>query len=315
MALTKPLALQLCPYSPELEGALAERLDLAAWFRLDPAAQAALLAERGAQVAVVVTGGHIGCPDALMQALPGLRLIAINGVGFDKVNLPLARELGIAVSNTPDVLTEDVADLAVGLVIALMRRLVVADAHVRHGLWPQGDLPLARKVSGSRFGIFGLGRIGQAVAARLAPFGEVGYASRTDKAVPYARHDSLADLATWSDVLVLACAATAETAGLVDATILAALGPRGVLVNVSRGSVVDEAALIAALEQGTIAGAALDVYAAEPHVPEALWQAANTVLTPHIASATVECRAAMAALVVANVDAVLAGQAPVTPVE
>lgn len=314
MAQAKPLALQLCPYSPEMEAALDQRLDLVPLFTFDPAAQSALLAERGKQVAMVVTGGHIGCPDALMQALPNLKLIAINGVGFDKVNLPLAGQLGIAVSNTPDVLTDDVADLAVGLVIALKRRLVAADAHVRQGLWPKGEMPLARKVSGSRFGVFGLGRIGLAVADRLAPFGPVGYASRTDKPVTYVRHNTLADLAAWSDVLVVACAATAETAGLVDDAVLEALGPQGVLINVSRGSVVDETALIAALEQGTIAGAALDVYAAEPHVPDALLHLPNTVLTPHIASATVECRAAMAALVLANVDAVLAGQAPVTPV-
>jgi lactate dehydrogenase-like 2-hydroxyacid dehydrogenase len=314
MANSKPLALQLCAYSPQMEAMLAERLELAPWFALDPAAQDALLAQRGDAVAMVVTGGHIGCPDALLRALPNLRLLAINGVGFDKVNLPLARRLGVAVSNTPDVLTDDVADLAVGLVIALKRRLVVADGHVRAGLWPGGDMPLARKVSGSHFGVFGLGRIGQAVAARLAPFGPVGYASRSAKPVPYTRHGSLADLAAWCDVLVVACAATAETACLVDAKVLAQLGPAGVLVNVSRGSVVDEAALIAALADGTIAGAALDVFAAEPQVPQTLLQMPNTVLTPHIASATVECRAAMAALVVANVDAVLAGQAPVTPV-
>jgi lactate dehydrogenase-like 2-hydroxyacid dehydrogenase len=314
MAEVKPVALQLCAYSPDMEAMLAQRLDLIPWFSLEPAAQSTWLAERAGQAVMVVTGGHIGCPDALLQALPSLRLVAINGVGFDKVNVMLARQLGVAVSNTPDVLTDDVADLAVGLVIALKRQLVMADGHVRAGRWPQGDLPLARKVSGSRFGVFGLGRIGLAVASRLAPFGPVGYASRTDKPVAFTRHDTLADLAAWSDVLVVACAATAETAGMVDAAVMAALGPQGVLVNVSRGSVVDEAALIAALAHGTIAGAALDVYAAEPHVPAALLQMPNTVLTPHIASATVECRAAMAALVLANVDAVLAGQAPVTPV-
>jgi lactate dehydrogenase-like 2-hydroxyacid dehydrogenase len=314
MASTKPLALQMFPFSPEMEGQLSERLELTPWYRLDPAAQAALLAEQGGQVTTVLTAGHIGCPDALIQALPGLKLIAINGVGYDKVNLPLARSMGVAVSNTPDVLTDDVADLAVGLVIALKRQLLVADAHVRQDKWPQGEMPLARKVSGSRFGVFGLGRIGLAVATRLAPFGPVGYASRTDKPVAYTRHETLADLAAWSDVLVIACAASAETAGLVDAQVLRALGPDGVLVNISRGSVVDEAALIDALAQGSIAGAALDVFAAEPQVPDALKHMPNTVLTPHIASATVECRAAMAALVVANVDAVLAGQAPVTPV-
>jgi len=314
MTSAKPLALQLCPYAPAMEAALAERVDLVRWFELDAGGQAALLAARGGEVRIACTGGHLGIADALLEALPGLALVAINGVGFDKVNLPLAAARGVGVSNTPDVLTDDVADLAVGLVIALKRQLPQGDAHVRAGRWPQGEMPLARRVSGCRFGVLGLGRIGSAIARRLEPFGAVGHASRTAKKGPRQAFAGPVELAEWADVLVVACAANAETAGLVDARVLAALGRDGCLVNVSRGAVVDEAALIAALEAGTIAGAALDVYADEPQVPEALRQADNTVLTPHVASATVECRAAMADLVLANVDAQLAGLPLVTPV-
>jgi lactate dehydrogenase-like 2-hydroxyacid dehydrogenase len=314
MSATRPLALQMCPFSVPMEAALAERLDLVRWFELAEEDRAALLAGRADAIFAVITGGHVGCPEALMRALPALRLVAINGVGYDKVNLPLARECGVSVTNTPGVLTEDVADLAVGLIIALKRQIPAGDAYVRAGLWPQGDRPLARKVSGSKFGIFGLGQIGLAIADRLAAFGEVAYASRSARPVRYRRFESLRALADWCDILTVACSASTETAGMVDAEILRRLGPQGCLVNVARGSVVDEAALVAALDAGTINGAALDVYAHEPHVPEALCRSSRTVLTPHVASATVETRSAMAALVLANVDALLAGQPPVTPV-
>jgi len=309
-----PLALQLCPFAPGLEAGLAERLECLRWFELGEAERDSVLATRGPDVRVVATGGHIGCPADLMRALPALELIAINGVGFDKVDLQLAAERGVAVSNTPGVLTEDVADLAVGLVIAARRGIAAGDALVRAGKWPQGELPLGRKVSGSRFGIIGLGRIGSAIAARLAPFGEVGYASPSAKDVPYRHMSDPADLSRWADVLVVACAANAQTAGLVDTAILEALGPEGWLVNVARGSIVDEPALIRALAAGAIAGAALDVFADEPRVPEELLQATNTVLTPHVGSASVETRAEMARLVLANIDALLAGRPLETPV-
>lgn len=299
--------MQLCPFSPAMEGELAQRLSLTRWFELDDAAQVAWLADHAGEVEVVVTGGHIGCPSPLMLALPALQLVAINGVGFDKVDLALAKSRGVRVSTTPGTLTDDVADLALGLVIALCRQIPAADRHVRDGKWPGGDMPLGRKVTGSRFGILGLGQIGGAIADRLAPLGPVAYSARSDRenGLPFIADP--VELARWADILVIACAATEDTRGLVDGAVLDALGPRGLLVNVARGSVVDEPALIAALAAGTISGAALDVYADEPHVPDALRQSPATVLTPHIASATAETRAAMAALVVANVDAVLAG--------
>ena len=310
----KPLGLQLCPLSDYLVTGLAVRLEIVRWFELDEAARAAFLTNRAGECRLVLTGGHIGCPPDLMQALPALELIAINGVGFDKVDLALAAARGVAVSNTPDVLTEDVADLAVGLIIAQMRGIAGGDAFVRAGRWEGGELPLGRKVSGKRFGIVGLGRIGSAIAARLAPFGPVAYSSRSAKDCPYMHMADLVELARWADCLIVACPANAATANLIDAHILRELGPDGLLVNIARGSIVDEAALVEALTSGALGFAALDVFAHEPQVPLALREAANTVLTPHVGSATGETRVAMADLVLANVDAYLAGAPWPTPV-
>ena len=303
-------ALQLSPQSHYLEAGLAERLQLVRWFELDPVQQSTWLEANAGSVRAVVTGGHVGCGNALMSLLPSLRLIAINGVGFDKVDLAFARERGVRVTVTPGALTEDVADLAVGLVIALLRGIPGADKYVREGAWLTGETPLARKVSGRRFGILGLGRIGSEIARRLSVFGPVSYTSPSAKDIPYDFHASVLDLASAVEVLVVACPANAATLGLVNKDVLASLGPEGWLVNVARGSIVDEAALIAALEAGSLAGAALDVFEDEPNVPEALRANRKVVLTPHIASATIETRKRMADIVLENLDAVLAGRAP-----
>jgi lactate dehydrogenase-like 2-hydroxyacid dehydrogenase len=245
-----------------------------------------------------------------MDALPALGIIAINGVGIDKVDQHVARARNVRVTTTPGVLTEDVADLAIGLIIALLRNIPAADAYVRAGRWPGGDMPLARKVSGRRFGIVGLGQIGAAIAARLTPFGHVAYTDLARKPCAYEFHDDAIALARASDILVIASSANESTRHLINAEVLQALGPRGYLVNVARGSIVDETALIAALESGALAGAALDVFAAEPHVPTALRTHPNVLLTPHIASATSETRTLMADAVLANLDAFLAGKPP-----
>jgi len=315
MAQEKPSAVQLCGFSDYLEAELGQRVDLFRWDEADGAARASFLSAAGQTCRLVVTGGHIGCPNDLIDSLPALELIAINGVGYDKVDIPHAASKSVTVSNTPDVLTDDVADLAVGLVIALRRGIASGDAHVRKGDWPQSEVPLGRKVSGSRFGVLGLGRIGHAIADRCAPFGEVGYWSRSQKDVPFHYCATAQELAHWSDVLIVACAATPDTEKLVDASLLDALGEEGVLVNVARGSVVDEQAVITALASGKLAGAALDVFEKEPQVPEALIDSDRTLLTPHVGSATVETRKAMADLVLANVDAVLAGNSATTPVK
>jgi lactate dehydrogenase-like 2-hydroxyacid dehydrogenase len=308
MTTTRAVALQLSPFSDYLEAGLTARFEVIRWFELEPSAQSDWLRARASSVRAVATAGHVGCSPALMTALPALGLIAINGVGLDKVDLGLARSRGVTVSTTPGALSEDVADLAVGLLISLLRNIPAADAFVRAGRWPLGEFPLARKITGRRFGVVGLGHIGAALAARLAPFGPVAYSGPRPKDVPYAYHADTLSLARASDVLLIACPANVSTRHLVGADVLAALGPGGYLVNVSRGSVVDEAALIAALETGRLAGAALDVFENEPRVPAALCASGRVVLTPHMASATVETRTRMADIVLANLDATLSGR-------
>lgn len=304
---SRPVALQLCSFSRHLEDGLASRFEVVRWYTLSPEQQLTWLERRAAEVRAVVSGGHIGCPNALMQALPKLGIVSINGVGVDKVDLAYARSRGVRVTTTPDVLTEDVADLAVGLVIGLLREIPAGDSHVRAGAWRNGDRPLARKVSGRRFGIVGLGRIGLAIAKRLAPFGLVAYTGPSRKDEYYEYFPDLLALVNAVDVLVLACPANDLTHHLVNAQVLEALGPRGYLVNVARGSVVDEAALIEALECDAIAGAALDVFESEPDVPARLRESPRVVLTPHVASATMETRTRMADLVLENLSAYLRG--------
>lgn len=244
---------------------------------------------------------------ALIERLPALEIIAIHGVGHDGIDLAAARARGIRVTLTPDVLTDDVADLAIGLMLAVQRHIVANDQAVRAGGW---SVPLARRASGRRIGLFGMGAIGQSIARRAAPFAaEILYTSRTPKPdLPWRFVADLAALATESDVLIVAAAAGPGTNGTIDAAVLDALGADGVLVNIARGSIVDEAALITALEQGRLGGAGLDVFAHEPQVPEALRQLPQVVLAPHQGSATREGRAGMAALVLANLDAHFAGR-------
>lgn len=304
---SRTTAIQLCPLSGYLETGLGKCFELIRWFDLSEAEQVAWLGQRAAAVRAVITGGHVGCSNPLMEALPSLGIVAINGVGTDKVDLEFARTRGVRVTTTPGTLTEDVADLAIGLIIALLRGIPAADAHVRAGSWLKGDRPLARKVSGRRFGIIGLGQIGSAIALRLAAFGPVGYTDRRPQDTPYEFHDDLLALAKSSDVLVVACPANASTRGLINRAVIDALGPNGYLINVARGSIVDEPALIAALAENRLAGAALDVFEIEPEVPEALRASAKVVLTPHIASATFETRTRMADLVLQSLDDFFAG--------
>lgn len=308
MSESRPTALQLCPFSPYLEAGLRQRFEVVRWFALDAAAQSAWLEQHAKTVRAVVTGGHIGCANSLIEALPELGIIAINGVGIDKVDQNVARARNIRVTTTPGVLTEDVADLAIGLIIGLLRNIPAADAFVRAGRWPGGDMPLARKVSGRRFGIVGLGQIGAAIAARLTPFGRVAYTNLEPKPCAYEFYEDVVSLARASDVLIVATSANASTRHLIDAEVLQALGPNGYLVNVARGSIVDEAALVEALQSGALGGAALDVFADEPNVPAALRTHPNVLLTPHIGSATYETRTLMADAVLANLDAFMAGK-------
>lgn len=265
---------------------------------------AAFLAQHGGGFSALLTSAPVGADTALLQALPQLKVISSFGVGLDKIDLAAAQARGIAVGYTPDVLNDCVADTAWGLLIDVARGFSAADRFVRRGAWPQGAFPLGRKVSGARLGLVGLGRIGRAIAQRSTGFQmAVRYHCRRPVAdVPWTHEPALLDLARWADFLVLITAGGAATRHLVDAQVLDALGPQGFLINVARGSVVDEAALLAALAEGRIAGAGLDVYEHEPQVPAELMAMDNVVLLPHVASATRETRQAMADRVADNLD-------------
>jgi len=264
----------------------------------------ALLAEHAERIEIMVTSARFGCPASLIARLPRLKAICSFGVGYDSIALEAARMRGIPVSNTPDVLNECVADLAFGLIIDSARQLALGDRVVREGRWADGNLALGRRVSGKRLGIVGLGRIGEAVAKRSAGFDmKVRYHNRRPvTGSPYEYVADLLDLARWADFLVLTCPGGAQTQHLIDRAVLDALGAKGILINVARGSVVDEPALVAALQEGRLGGAGLDVFADEPRVPTALCELPNVVLLPHIGSATHETRRAMEDLLLDNLD-------------
>ncbi len=278
----------------------------------DPAAFAQLAPRI---VAVAATGESL-VPADLLAHLPQAKVVSVFGVGYDGVDVTAAIRHGIPVTHTPDVLTDDVADLAMGLVLSVGRTIPQADQFVRKGLWPQGAMALGKKVSGARLGIVGLGRIGKAIAQRAQAFGmSIAYTARSEKPdTGYTYYPTPAALAAQVDFLVVITPGGAGTRHLIDAKVLQALGPKGYLINVARGSVVDEAALVAALQAGTIAGAGLDVFANEPHVPQVLWTLPQVVLTPHMASATRETRQAMADLAFANLHAGVTGAPLRTPV-
>jgi hydroxypyruvate reductase len=268
------------------------------------------------QVRALVGSGEAKVTRELLVQLPAVKLISVFGVGYDGVDLVATRERGITVTNTPDVLTDDVADLAMGLIIAVSREILAADSYLRGGHWVEGPFRLARKVSGARLGIIGLGRIGSAVARRAQAFGmKISYTDRAPIAgVDHAFHPDAVALASNVDFLLVAAYGGPTTRGLVNAQVLDALGPEGVLINVARGSVVDEAALVAALRAGRIRGAGLDVFADEPNVPAELVAMEQVVLTPHVASGTLQTRKAMADIAFANLQAHFAGKPLLTPI-
>jgi lactate dehydrogenase-like 2-hydroxyacid dehydrogenase len=278
--------------------------------------RAAFVAEHAADIRAIATRGELGASAELIAALPRLELIACYGVGTDAIDLAACRARGIRVSNTPDVLNGDVADLAVGLTLALQRRIPAGDQFVRSGAWANGALPLATRVFGQRIGIAGFGRIGGTIARRLSGFDvELGYFSRNPKAdSPHRHFASLSAMADWCDVLIVILPGGEATRGIVDAEVLQALGPKGWLVNVSRGTTVDEDALLQALQTRSIAGAALDVFLNEPRIDPRFAALDNVVLTPHHGSGTEQTRRAMGELVRRNLEAHFAGQPLITPV-
>lgn len=277
------------------------------WQAADPAAFFAELAPRARGL---VTTGGAGADAALLDALPNLEVVACFGVGVDAIDTRHCERRGIRVSNTPDVLTEDVADLALALTLAVLRRLPQGDAFVRQGRWPTAKFPLAETATGKRAGIIGMGRIGRAIARRLEAccmtVAYTGPRPKADVASPYVA--SVQALARDVDVLVVACPGGEATRHLVNAPVLEALGPKGILINIARGSVVDEAALVAALQARRLGGAGLDVFADEPRTPPELWAMDNVVLQPHVGSATTQTRNAMGDLVVQNLLAHFSGQ-------
>ncbi|MDM0104194.1 2-hydroxyacid dehydrogenase [Variovorax sp. J22R24] len=279
----------------------------------DPAAFAGV----APRIRGVVANGEAKVPRELIAQLPALEVISVFGVGYDGVDVAAAHERGVPVTNTPEVLNDDVADLAIGLMLAVARRIPQADRFVRSNEWPNGPIALSRKVTGGRLGVVGIGRIGQAIADRAAAFKmEIAYTARSPRAnLNYTYYPDAASLAAAVDFLIVITPGGAGTRGMIDARVLKALGPDGYLINVARGSVVDQPALIDALRDGVIAGAGLDVFVNEPNVPEELRAMPNVVLTPHIGSGTKQTREAMGQLTFDNLRAHFAGKPLLTPVD
>jgi len=275
-----------------------------------------LIAQIGRQIRALATRGDLGADAALMSALPKLEIVACFGVGVDAIDLDYARAHRIRVTNTPDVLTDDVADMGMALLLATARRIPSGDQHVRSGAWRAGPMPLTRAVSGKRLGILGLGRVGRAIARRAAGFTlSIAYSNpRPKQDAPFQWYPDVESLAAQVDFLLLCAAAGAGMRGLVGAAALEALGPQGILINIARGMLVDEVALLAALRERRIAAAGLDVFLDEPHINPAFAQLDNVVLQPHQGSGTVETRAAIGRLMRANLAAHFAGDQLPTPV-
>jgi lactate dehydrogenase-like 2-hydroxyacid dehydrogenase len=310
----RPDVLMTGPYPEWDMGPLAEQYTL---HRLWEAAdRQALIAERAGAIRAIATRGELGASADLIGSLPKLEIISCYGVGTDAIDLAAARARGIRVTNTPDVLTGDVADIAVGLALAMMRRIPQADAYVRSGAWAERNMDLATRLYGKRVGVVGFGRIGATVARRLSGFDvELGYfdlAQRADS--PHRYFADLVELAGWCELLIVTLAGGAATFGMVGAKVLQALGPQGFLVNVSRGTTIDEPALIDALQSRAIAGAALDVFCNEPNIDSRFMALDNVLLQPHQASGTFETRRAMGQLVRDNLQAHFSGQPLLTPV-
>ena len=299
--------LLMCPLYPPTQRRLEETYRVHAyWTAPDPEG---LLQRLAPTCRVVVTSGGRGIDGATLSKVPLVKLVSCFGVGVDAIDLDYCASHGIAVTNTPDVLTDDVADLAVALMLATLRKVVEADRYVRAGKWLKGSLPLATTVAGRKVGIVGMGRIGQAIADRCRAFKtEIGYFGPRRKPVEGQYFPDLVELAAWSDVLVAACPGGEATRGLVSGKVLEALGSDGHFINISRGSVVDQSALVSLLVSGKLGGAGLDVFDDEPRVPAELLTLESVVLQPHQGSGTTQTRQAMGDLTVGNVDAFFAGK-------
>ena len=310
----QPSVLVVWPIRPNAMAQLEQEFRLV-HLSSSPDPEALIEAESG-DIRGIVSTGERGVSAALIDRLPRLEIVACFGVGYDGIDVGACRQRDVRVTNTPDVLSKEVADMGIGLILMTLRRLAEADRFVRRGAWLEGAMPMGTCVTGKKLGIVGMGRIGQELAKRAQALEMIpAYHNRNrrpDVDLPY--FATPVELARWADVLVLACPGGPATHHLVNESVIEALGPQGWLVNISRGSVLDEPALVKALEEGRIRGAGLDVFADEPRVPEALLKMENVVLTPHHASATDETRDAMAQLVVDNLRAHFAGRPLLTAV-
>ncbi|KAL5076915.1 hypothetical protein RYX36_015899 [Vicia faba] len=309
-SITVLLVTQVASY---LEQQLNKRYNL---FRLwDHPQKSHFLTQHGASIRAVVGRSTGGADSELIDALPNLEIISSSSVGVDKIDLVKCKEKGIRVTNTPDVLTDEVADLTIGLILALLRRICECDRYVRSGNWKRGGYELATKFSGKTVGIIGLGRIGTAIAKRAEGFNcSICYYSRTQKQESkYKYCPSVVELASNCDLLIVSCPLTEQTHHIINREVISALGPKGFLINIGRGKHVDEPELISALLEGRLGGAGLDVYENEPHVPQELLGLQNVVLLPHVGSATVETRTVMADLVLGNLEAHFLGKPLLTP--
>jgi len=309
----KPEILLAGPFSEAETAALEE--DYIAhqpWLQSNPEAY---LSDVAPHIRAIATTGALGASRELMQRLPALELVATFGVGVDAIDLDYARSRGVRVTNTPDVLTNDVADLAIGLLLAVSRKIALGDRWVRDGRWPKGPMPLTTSLAGKTLGILGFGRIGRAIASRAEAFGmDILYTARSPRTdVDYGFRPTAIELARDCDSLVISAAGGPQTRGIVDGPVLKALGPQGFVVNIARGSLIDEPALISALMAGDIAGAGLDVFWDEPQINPTFADLANTVLQPHAGSGTHETRAAIGRLMRANLAAHFAGEPLITP--
>jgi lactate dehydrogenase-like 2-hydroxyacid dehydrogenase len=312
--MTKPEILMMGPYPAwDLEDLESNYKVHKLWEAAD---RAAFLSEVGGNVRAIATRGEIGASAELMKALPGLEIVSCYGVGTDAIDLSHAKANGIRVTNTPNVLTADVADIGVGLLLAVARQIPQADRYVRDGRWRNANMQLVTRVHGKKIGVVGMGRIGVEVAKRLAAFDcPIAYfdINRRDD-LPYTFVSDLIALAEQSEFLIVTLAGGASTQGIINADVLQALGRDGILINISRGSTVDEAALLDALERNVIKGAGLDVFWNEPNIDERFLTLENVILQPHHASGTVETRQAMGKLVRDNLAAHFARQPLLTPV-
>ncbi|CAK9174597.1 unnamed protein product [Ilex paraguariensis] len=304
------------PISTYLEQELDKRFKLFRYWKFPLKIE--FLRENSSSIRAIVGTGRVGggADTELINSLPRLEIVASHSVGLDKIDLVKCKEKGIRVTYTPDVLTEEVADLAIGLILSTLRRICECDRYLRSGLWKKGAFKLTTKFSGKSVGIVGLGRIGSAIAKRAEAFGcPISYYSRSEKSdSKYKYYPNVIDLASNSQILIVACPLNDETHHIINREVISALGPKGVLINIGRGPLVDEPELVSALVEGRLGGAGLDVFEHEPRVPGQLFGLDNVVLLPHVGTATMETRKAMADLVIGNLEAHFLNRPLLTPV-